>query len=357
MLNINELYPWQIKDWNNLYKLNSKLPNSILFYGSHGIGKLHFAQYFVKWILCESQKKDLKPCNVCTACYYITLGQHPDYRIIFPEGMENQIGLSIIKSISSNKDKLKKNTIISRKEIKINQIYSLIDFTNTTSHRDKIKIIIIYLPELINNIAANALLKTLEEPNKNLIFLLISSNLDKVLPTILSRCYRFPLTRPTNNLAIQWLSKKNINNHNPLELLSYSNGSPLIAYNFIQTKEYIICNWMLSQLTNLQHFNVIICVEKLEKISISSILEWIQKWIYDLFMQKIVGKSLYFPKFSEIAKEFSQNMNLNFLIHFQKKVTLYKSLTELYSLNKKLILEDLFFCYKKIFIFNKQQNI
>src|SRR5690606_27063109 len=96
------------------------------------------------------------------------------------------------------------------KEIKIDQIRALADFMNISTHRQGMRVILLYPAEALNTAAANALLKTLEEPPPNTMFLLVSNSLDRLLPTILSRCRKFALTMPGKDEALQWLNEQGV---------------------------------------------------------------------------------------------------------------------------------------------------
>jgi DNA polymerase-3 subunit delta' len=91
------------------------------------------------------------------------------------------------------------------KDIKIEQIRNLADFMNISTHRQGLRVVVLYPAEALNTPASNALLKTLEEPPPGTLFLLASNSLDRLLPTILSRCRKFALPMPSHEQALTWL--------------------------------------------------------------------------------------------------------------------------------------------------------
>ncbi len=138
---------------------NSKLPHALLFAGPRGNGKRLFTQYWIQWLFCE---KDEKPCGSCKNCNRIEKELHPDVFFIKPEK-----GVLKIETIRNLKENLSLKPLES-----------------------PFKLILLEDADLLNLAAANALLKTLEEPPSNTFFILLSSSPHKLLKTILSRCQK-----------------------------------------------------------------------------------------------------------------------------------------------------------------------
>jgi hypothetical protein len=103
-----------------------------------------------------------------------------------------------------------KSTKAPSKEIKIEQIRALADFMNISTHRQGLRVVVLYPAEALNTPASNALLKTLEEPPPGTVFLLSSNSLDRLLPTILSRCRKFALPMPDEAQALAWLKEQGL---------------------------------------------------------------------------------------------------------------------------------------------------
>ncbi len=157
--------------FNQLYKLykNDNLPNKILLSGEKGIGKSTLAYHLINLVLSENK-------------------EHPyDY--------ENNIINSDNKSYKLIQNKSNPNfhlidVLEDKKNIDINQIRELIINLNKSSFNKKKRFVLIDNIELLNLNSINALLKILEEPNENIIFILINNN-KRVLPTLKSRCLNF----------------------------------------------------------------------------------------------------------------------------------------------------------------------
>jgi DNA polymerase-3 subunit delta' len=146
-----------------------KLPNKILLSGEKGIGKSTLAYHLINYILSLNEEFSYDRKN------YIINEQNKSYKLI-----QNQTNLNF-HLIDIVKDK---------KNIDINQIRDLIFDLNKSSFNTKPRFVLIDNIELLNINSINALLKILEEPNKNIIFILINNN-KKILPTLKSRCLNY----------------------------------------------------------------------------------------------------------------------------------------------------------------------
>ncbi|MFP4902876.1 DNA polymerase III subunit delta', partial [Paraburkholderia sp. BR14261] len=195
------IYPWQTDDWQRLQQLRSHWPHALLLHGQAGIGKLQFAQHLAKGLLCEAPQANGEPCGACAACNWFVQGNHPDYRIVVPEALAGEIGQAgddeakAEKADKADGEEGKKGRAPS-KEIRIEQVRALLDFTSVGSHRGGLRVVVLYPAEALNVAAANALLKTLEEPPAGVVFLVVSARIDRLLPTIISRCRQWPMGTP-----------------------------------------------------------------------------------------------------------------------------------------------------------------
>jgi len=150
---------------------NKSLTNGYIFYGAEGLGKKQTAFQFIKEIFKQSSPSE----NVEER---ITNNNHPDFLIIEPDSL-----LATKSSGSSDLEKIKSGSEI----IKIAQIRNIKTFLGQKSINSEKKIILIVDAHLLNEAASNCLLKTLEEPS-NGIFILLTSKLNLLLDTIISRC-------------------------------------------------------------------------------------------------------------------------------------------------------------------------
>jgi len=139
-----------------------KVAHAYLFVGTAGVGKNTIAQAFAQSLLCE-QPLAGQSCNHCKGCQQFSGGNHPDFYTIVPSGVT----------------------------IKLEQIHQIQKSVGYRSYQGGRQVYIIQQCDVMTAEAANALLKTLEEPQGNAVFILTSSRPYALLPTILSRCQQF----------------------------------------------------------------------------------------------------------------------------------------------------------------------
>ena len=151
---------------------NKNLPNKILLTGSKGLGKFTLSLHFINYVLSknESYPYDLENFRINE--------NNKSFKLV------NNNSSSNLYLIDVQKDK---------KNIEINQIRELINFCNKSSFNNKPRFILIDNLELMNLNSNNALLRTLEDPNDNIYFILIN-NSQRILPTIKSRCLSFRIS-------------------------------------------------------------------------------------------------------------------------------------------------------------------
>ncbi|MDA9700655.1 DNA polymerase III subunit delta' [Prochlorococcus sp. AH-736-L23] len=196
---------------------NKSLANGYIFYGAEGLGKKQTALQFIKEIFKQSSPNE----NIEER---ITNNNHPDFLIIEPD--------SLLATQSSGSFDLEKTIKSGSEIIKIAQIRNIKTFLSQKSINSEKKIVLIIDAHLLNEAASNCLLKTLEEPS-NGIFILLTSKLNLLLDTIISRCqivrFRSFSSKQIKSILKEYLdtSKLNINTNLKFEdLINSANGSP-----------------------------------------------------------------------------------------------------------------------------------
>jgi len=196
---------------------NKSFANGYVFCGAEGLGKKQTALEFVKEIFKQSSSSE----NVEER---ITNNNHPDFSIIEPD--------SLLATKSSGSPNLEKTIKSGSEIIKIAQIRNIKTFLSQKSINSGKKIVLIIDAHLLNEAASNCLLKTLEEPS-NGIFILLTSKLNLLLDTIISRCqivrFRSFSSEQIRSILKEYLdtSKLKINTKFKLEdLINSANGSP-----------------------------------------------------------------------------------------------------------------------------------
>jgi DNA polymerase III subunit delta' len=343
------IYPWQADDWNRLQQLRGHWPHALLLHGQAGIGKLRFAQHLAQGLLCEAQLPNGEPCGTCAACHWFVQGNHPDYRIVVPEALAAEAGLANAaadeKAEKADADDAKKTRAPS-KEIKIAQVRALLDFTGVGSHRGGARVVVLAPAEALNVAAANALLKTLEEPPAGVVFLMVSARIDRLLPTIISRCRQWPMTAPAPEIATPWLAAQGV--AEAPALLAEAGGAPLTALALASDENRTLRDWTLKQLAAGPQCDALACAEALQKLPVPLVLGWLQRWLYDLLAQRTAGAPRYFPQAAVALDRCAAQTDATAFARFIKTVTRQRAV-ENHPLNARLVFEELFIGYRDLF--------
>lgn len=162
---------------------NGRIGHAYLFTGPEQVGKTTLARAFAQALNCRHEDVAQRPCGQCRTCKLIAADRHPDVILLQPE--------------VSGRGKL---------TLKIEQIRELQQRLNLSAYEGGYKIAILKQFDAATPGAANAFLKTLEEPPRNVILLLTAAEADTLLPTISSRCRTLPLRPvPTADIAAHLL--------------------------------------------------------------------------------------------------------------------------------------------------------
>lgn len=200
------MYPWLSRYWQDwLAGFNAgRLSHAWLLSGPQGLGKLALARRMAQTLLCQHPSAN-GACGLCHACTLDARDHHPDLQRV---GMEDSRSLGV------------------------DLIRDLIGTLNSSAQLGGAKVVILARAESMTEAAANALLKTLEEPAGRSHLILISDRPSRLLPTILSRCQKIPLRQPEPEEILPWLHQQQggqgaswqhlqLNQHAPLQTLEY----------------------------------------------------------------------------------------------------------------------------------------
>ncbi|WP_137817841.1 DNA polymerase III subunit delta' [Pseudomonas sp. 2FG] len=197
------VYPWQAALWQTLAG-RTQYAHAYLLHGPLGIGKRALAERLMARLLCRSPV-GLDACGQCKACLLLAAGTHPDNFILEPEEAD--------------------------KAIKVDQVRELVSFVVQTAQLGGRKVVLVEPAEAMNLNAANALLKSLEEPSGDTVLLLVSHQPSRLLPTVKSRCVQQACPLPSEADSLVWLAQAlpESSAEERRELLSLAAGSPLAA--------------------------------------------------------------------------------------------------------------------------------
>ena len=182
------MYPWlqlHLEQILDSYFHNGRMPHALLLSGFAGIGKLSLARELARVLLCQ-QPQRYSACGDCKACKLIYHQTHPDL-------LELRAGRAKAGTASGGE---------------LDNIRKLRDDLQISAHLGGNQVCIIDKVELLSVAGANALLKTLEEPEARRHIILVHDSSGKLLPTIKSRCVQINCQPPDASTALQWLREQ-----------------------------------------------------------------------------------------------------------------------------------------------------
>ncbi len=209
--------------------------HALLVQGSADIGALEFAFVLAQSWLCEGRLpgQPMRPCGRCDSCHLLQARAHPDLLLLLTEEARQQSGwllpLDKAASAPSSSDDGKPGKKASR-QIRIDEVRWCNEWAAKTSSRGRAKVVVLHPADVLNPQAANALLKTLEEPSAGVRFVLTATDAESLLPTVRSRCQLFRLAVPEEGAALAWLDEHGV--ADGVVLLAAAGGRPLLAQSY-----------------------------------------------------------------------------------------------------------------------------
>lgn len=326
------IFSWSVPAWQDLMDWRSRLPHALLLAGRPGIGKGHLAQIFAQSLLCQAPLETGVPCQVCASCGWFEQGNHPDFRLVQPDSMAPE------SEEEPRKEKKKSS------QIRIEQIRDLEGFLSVGTHRGGLRIILLNPAEAMNTVTQNALLKSLEEPPPSTLFLLVSSHIQKLLPTVRSRCQTALVPLPEQHAALQWLKEQGV--EKPESALSAAAGAPLAALEAASLDGVLRAFLHKLQDPGFDPLDLGQSCGNLEPIVV---VGWLQRWVYDVLQVRMAGVIRYFPDFASGLQAAAAQTNAVKLLELQRKLTQARGLAQ-HPLNPRLYYESLFMDYRNILI-------
>lgn len=322
------LYPWQHDQWSSVTKMvtDQRLPHALLLAGPAGMGKQHFATTLANYMVCRHKKENMF-CGACKDCLLFQAGTHPD-----------------IVNICSEE---------TFKQIRIEQVRNMASFLGCRSNQGGYRVVTIFPAEDMNIYAANALLKTLEEPGADILILLVSSRPEILLPTIRSRCQQLKFSLPTKTEVLAWLKQQLTDQADIESVLEMAQGRPLVALRYI--REHFREKWRLL----VQGLRAILIDEK-SLVEISTkwkaldslfIFEWMIFSVAAIIRYKMTRQINQLPAWSqdEVFLSCIKRCPVKVLMQYYQWLTEnYALLTKRIHLNSQLLSEALLVHWQKI---------
>lgn len=314
-------YPWQQPDWQQLCAqiAANKLPHALMLAGPKGIGKRHLAEALAHLVLCQTPIEGT-PCGKCRACQLNHSRTHPDFLWLEPEE--------------------------GSKSIKVDQVRQLTESLSKTSQQGGYKVVVLEPAEAMNNNAANALLKSLEEPAANTLLVLVSHTPSGVLATIRSRCQLRLFSMPRAEQVLHWLTPlMSGSNIKAQDVLQAARGAPLTALALLQgdaLEHYAQLQANLVRLS-LSQVSAIELAQQWHTDDVAAILEWFLGWLHSLARSRVGAEELQMQGLpAELRVRLTQVSLVLLHRYIEKLLTMKKQLLSGANPNKQLLLEELF---------------
>ncbi|MBD1388464.1 DNA polymerase III subunit delta' [Neiella sp. HB171785] len=206
-MNVSHELPWLERSKQRLLDqiAQQRLPHAVLFSGPDGIGKSQLMRWLGHRLLCASPTID-GACGQCRSCLLIAAGSHPD--LLQLQAEKNTIGVDLVRQAIAT--------------------------LSETAHQQGARVVLINNAQQMTESAANALLKTLEEPGQSAFLLLSAPSAGQLVATITSRCQEHLVALPDEQQALDWLKQQGI--HAELSHLRLNGGAPLRTQQFIASE-------------------------------------------------------------------------------------------------------------------------
>ncbi len=315
MVTLN-MTPWLTTVWAQLCA--HAPPHGLLLCGPEGIGKGVLARYWAQTLLCEDSPA---PCQHCPACEWFQAGIHPDFRELVPP--VHQV------------DATPQDT---GEWITIDQVRELGDFMMVSAHRQGWKIILIDPADTLNGAAANALLKSLEEPPPRTLFILVTAHMARIPSTLRSRCRIQQVPLPSLGQAGDWLRQQGVDD--PEGFLRRAGGAPQRALSQWQKdaegRRSFLSFFLDSEMPWLQR------AEKLANLDQPAWIDWFQYAVMDLILCKLNGRVYYHEDQLVGFQRVASTLSLPDLLTWEQCLRNARRWMA-HPLNERLLYESLFY--------------
>jgi DNA polymerase-3 subunit delta' len=326
---------WQRDVAMHALSRRDRWPHALLITGRKGIGKRILAFEFARALLCEAPDSGGGACGTCPGCVYVAQGTHPDLRVIEPYLFDDDGNATPVDWIA------------------IDRIRELTEFTHLTAHRSRAKVAVIAPAEAMNASAANALLKTLEEPPQQTYLLLVSHQPARLPATITSRCLRLAAPEPDTASAASWLRARGVDRAELV--LAQAGGSPLLALDLAEPSLQRQRDSLLDELARPERLSPVALGAQIDagpkderKARLSDALYWLLTWTADLAAVAAGASPRFHPDRGEALSRLAARVARASLFRYYRMLLQQRSLLA-HPLQPRLVAEALLFEYRTLF--------
>ena len=322
-------YPWLDGIWQRLLTTRARPAQALLLAGPRGVGKGALALAWAQALLCEAPQPDGTACGSCPACHWFDTGGHPDFRLVTLQEKTGKEGETRMATA-----------------IEVDQAREAVDYVQLSTYRAGFRVVLVNPADSLNIAAANALLKVLEEPPLNTVFVLVSDQPRRLLPTIRSRCTRLDIGLPPVRMAETWLAEQGVDD--AMTLLALSGGTPLDAQRWADGIELDERQGVLEGLSNPDRLDPVTLGDRWKNVSPQTWHNVAYKWLGDLLAVKLQGKVRFNADFAEVLARLGKTADLAKLLALAR-VQANEGRTLAHPLNRSLQLEAWLIQYRHVF--------
>ena len=328
-------FDWHREALQKLTADRAHMPHALLVQGPAGIGKGQFARALAAAVLCETPRDGLA-CESCPSCHWFDQGNHPDFREIVPEAAAEDDAEEGAEAAKPDKAK----SIV----IKIEQIRGVADFITLTTHRGGYRVLVLRPAEALHPAAANALLKTLEEPPPGTLIVLVSDRPARLLATIRSRCRKLALPMPPRREALAWLVAEGVQGAEAA--LASAGGAPLLGRDLATPEEAQLRQRLLAELARPSGADPLAFAPSVDRAAVERTIHWMQTWVHDLARVKLAGSPRHHPDFTAALQARARATDAEALFALDRELAAARRLAA-HPLNPRLVAEHLLMAYNR----------
>jgi DNA polymerase-3 subunit delta' len=330
------LLPWHRDLATAMLQQRSRWPQALLIAGRRGLGKRALALHFARALLCEAPRPGGDACGVCPSCLYVAVGAHPDLRLIEPLLFDEEGNVTVVDAIT------------------VDRIRELTAFTQLSTHRHRAKVAVIAPAEAMNAAAANALLKTLEEPPADTYLMLVSHQSARLPATIISRCQRLPVPEPDAASAVTWLKAQGVADAD--RVLAQAGGAPLLALELADPALQREGEALLAELERPERLSPVAVGARLAaspkeewKARLAAVMYWLMTWTADLATVTSGGPPRFHPQRRDALAALATRVAQVPLFRYYQSLLRQRELLT-HPLVPRLVAEVLLIDYRDLFV-------
>lgn len=336
------MHPWLTPLWHQVIQAETRRAHALLLCGAPGQGKRDFAEAYAARVLCHHPDASGHACGVCEGCRLRSSGNHPDFIRVVPE--------ADLPEAEQSSGKSKPST-----QIVVDQIRTLRDSLGVTSHQNGMRVVLVDPAEAMNTNTANALLKLLEEPPPETLFLLVSSAPRRLLPTIRSRCQQWAFPRPDPAQIRDWLAHTIGEGGAPL--LALAGGMPLAAQRLSDTDGTALRARLIKDLLAIPQTDPLMVAGDWDAwlrskaamdvgFDLPALIGWVHRWVWDMSAVSLGGEPRFFPDQEGAMRAVADRSAQGALVDcYNAMVQIHRAAS--HPLNVRLVLEDMLMRYAK----------